>query len=147
MTEPYTPPKISNELGRPMAEAAADRNRFARGVHSHALTEIDGHAISDIAAKFGSPTFVFSEKKIREKARAMRDAFRSRYPHCQFGWSYKTNYLKAICKIFHQCYSRTCLHLVLVLVIFALAYCFLHTHVFLNSCFASTTLCPLYLDY
>ena len=32
----------------------------------------------------------------------MKRAFHSRYPNTVFGWSYKTNYLKAICNIFHQ---------------------------------------------
>jgi diaminopimelate decarboxylase len=32
----------------------------------------------------------------------MMDAFTSRYPNVIHGWSYKTNYLNAICNIFHQ---------------------------------------------
>ena len=28
--------------------------------------------------------------------------FKTRYPKVQFAWSYKTNYLNAVCKIFHQ---------------------------------------------
>ena len=100
--ESYLPPTISNELGRPMPEAAADRNFYARGAHTPALLEIDGVAVADLAKKYGSPLFVFSEHDIRKKARHLRDAFQSRYEKTQFAWSYKTNYLGAICNIFHQ---------------------------------------------
>ncbi|MBL6989242.1 MAG: alanine racemase [Bacteriovoracaceae bacterium] len=63
---------------------------------------IDNVKIADIVKKFGSPVFVFSEKAIREKFKKAQAAFKSRYPNFQFGWSYKTNYLKGICSIFHQ---------------------------------------------
>ena len=45
---------------------------------------------------------MFSEKKIRELYSNLYSAFSSRYPDVQFGWSYKTNYLNAICNIFHD---------------------------------------------
>lgn len=102
MSRDYLPPTISNELGRPTAEAAADRNFYARGAHTQTLFEVDGIPVSTLIGRFGSPLFVFSEHDIREKARRMREAFRSRYSNSHFAWSYKTNYLDAICKIFHQ---------------------------------------------
>ena len=46
--------------------------------------------------------FVISEKSIRETFRDAKRAFETRYPRVQFAWSYKTNYLDAVCKIFHQ---------------------------------------------
>ena len=52
--------------------------------------------------KYGSPVFVFSEKKIRETYNEARRAFETRYPKIQFAWSYKTNYLNAVCSIFHN---------------------------------------------
>ena len=64
-------------------------------------TEIDGVKVSDLVEKFGSPVFVFSESKIRELYNNLYNAFSARYPDVQFGWSYKTNYLNEICKIFH----------------------------------------------
>ncbi|MDF1874499.1 alanine racemase [Sulfurimonas sp. SAG-AH-194-I05] len=64
--------------------------------------EIDGVAISELVAKFGSPIFVFSQKQIEEKYSTLKNAFTSRYPDVVFSWSYKTNYLNEICKIYHN---------------------------------------------
>ncbi len=64
--------------------------------------DIAGVAVADLVAQYGSPLFVYNERTLRRKFRAMKHAFTSRYPHVAFGWSYKTNYLKAICAILHQ---------------------------------------------
>ncbi len=77
-------------------------NKFGRTRSSKTMSEIDGVSVKQLAAQFGSPLFVFSEKTIR---RNYRDAYRSfsiRYPKVQFAWSYKTNYLDAVCKTFHK---------------------------------------------
>lgn len=50
----------------------------------------------------GSPLFVLSERTIRQTYRRALRASTMRYPKVQFAWSYKTNYLDAICNIFHQ---------------------------------------------
>jgi diaminopimelate decarboxylase len=81
---------LMNKFGRSPAYARKQR------------TEIDGVSIDDLVAKFGSPLFVYSEKAIQRKYRQMYDAFSTRYPNVVFGWSYKTNYLKAICAVMHQ---------------------------------------------
>jgi hypothetical protein len=39
---------------------------------------------------------------LRDAYRAAHRAFSRRYPDVQFAWSYKTNYLNAICRVFHQ---------------------------------------------
>ncbi|NRA39049.1 MAG: alanine racemase, partial [Planctomycetes bacterium] len=52
--------------------------------------------------KNGSPLFVYSEKTLRHKIREVRDAFQQRYHKACLAWSYKTNYLSAICAIMHQ---------------------------------------------
>ena len=65
-------------------------------------TEIDGVKIHDLTQKYGSPIFVFSQKQIEEKYNTLYSAFSSRYPDITFGWSYKTNYLNDICKIYHK---------------------------------------------
>jgi len=64
--------------------------------------EIDGVKIKDLVKNFGSPLFVFSERIIEEKYNELKEAFSSRYPDVQFSWSYKTNYLNAICKKYHE---------------------------------------------
>lgn len=98
----YSTPLISNELGRLGSEAAADRNFYARGMHVRSIFEIDGCPVRDLVGKFGSPLFVFSEHCLREKAKCLRDGFRGRYPDTTFAWSYKTNYLSAVCGVLHQ---------------------------------------------
>jgi diaminopimelate decarboxylase len=64
--------------------------------------EIAGVAVAELARAYGSPLFVFSEAALREKYREAKRAFARRYPDVQFAWSYKTNYLNAICRVFHQ---------------------------------------------
>ena len=64
--------------------------------------DIDGVSVNDLTKEFGSPLFVFSQKSIENKYNEFKEAFSSRYPDVQFGWSYKTNYLDSICKIYHK---------------------------------------------
>lgn len=63
---------------------------------------IDGVDISFLTANYGSPLFVFSETRLRRRYQEVYNAFSSRYPNVTFGWSYKTNYLPAICAVLHQ---------------------------------------------
>lgn len=64
--------------------------------------EVAGVPVEELLEKYGSPLFVFSEKTIRDTYQKAYQAFSSRYPDVQFGWSYKTNYLNAICSVFHS---------------------------------------------
>lgn len=66
------------------------------------LSYIDGTAVSELLEEYGSPLFVLSEKTIRHNFREAKRAFETRYPKVQFAWSYKTNYLNAVCNVFHQ---------------------------------------------
>jgi diaminopimelate decarboxylase len=77
-------------------------NKFGSSTEFLPKTEIDGVPVKRIMEKFGSPVFVFSERQIREKYQEVYSTFSTRYPKVKFGWSYKTNYLNAICDIFHQ---------------------------------------------
>jgi diaminopimelate decarboxylase len=77
-------------------------NKFGKRTEYSPTTQIDGVQISDIIKEFGSPVFVYSERKIRENIRNAKRIFETRYPKVQFAWSYKTNYLNSICKIYHQ---------------------------------------------
>lgn len=72
-------------------------------VTAHApMTHIDGVAVDKLVAEHGSPCFVISERILREKMRRVHTAFAGRYPSVQFAWSYKTNYLDAVCRVFHS---------------------------------------------
>ncbi|RMH57667.1 MAG: diaminopimelate decarboxylase [Candidatus Hydrogenedentota bacterium] len=65
-------------------------------------TEIDGVAVTTLLAEYGSPLFVFSERAIRSQVSRFKKIFRAFYPNTQFAWSYKTNYLDAICALMHH---------------------------------------------
>ena len=93
---PYQAPQITRH------HMAVGNRLPSDGAQHHYIDQIDGIAIEDLVARFGSPLFVFSERRLRARARAFRKAFASRYPRTRFGWSYKTNYLDAICGVLHQ---------------------------------------------
>lgn len=77
-------------------------NKFGNAPSFKPIKDIDGIRISELTEKFGSPLFVFSESKIRENQQKLLRIFKTRYPKIQFAWSYKTNYLNAVCSVFHQ---------------------------------------------
>ena len=91
---PYIRPTIQRLSSGPV-------NPFRHG-SSPSCSEIDGVSVAALTREHGSPLFVFSEKALREKYREAHRAFSRRYPDVQFAWSYKTNYLNAICRVFHQ---------------------------------------------
>lgn len=63
---------------------------------------IDGVKVDELVEKYGSPLYVFSERTIRKGMEDIKRAFSLRYQKVQIAWSYKTNYLDSICRIFHQ---------------------------------------------
>jgi diaminopimelate decarboxylase len=90
----YLPPLIQRLGSEPS-------NPFRLGSVPHCAA-IDGVAVADLIDRHGSPLFVFSEAQLRAKFREAHGAFSRRYPDVRFAWSYKTNYLNAICRVFHQ---------------------------------------------
>ena len=77
-------------------------NKFGSRLERAPKTHIDGVAVKELISNHGSPLFVISEKTIRSNYKKAKKAFTMRYPKVQFAWSYKTNYLDAVCSIFHQ---------------------------------------------
>lgn len=77
-------------------------NKFGTRTDYAPVTQIDGVPIKKIIADYGSPCFVISERTIRETYRNAVRAFTTRYPKVQFAWSYKTNYINAVCNVFHS---------------------------------------------
>ena len=77
-------------------------NKFGTRTEYAPMTHIDNVAVKDLIREFGSPLFVLSERKIRDNFKTAKRIFETRYPKVQFAWSYKTNYINAICNIFHQ---------------------------------------------
>lgn len=77
-------------------------NKFATRTEYLPVTHLEGAPVKRIVEEYGSPVFVLSERKIRDRYREVYQAFATRYPKVQFAWSYKTNYLNAVCRIYHQ---------------------------------------------
>ncbi len=77
-------------------------NKFGTRTEYAPVTQIEGVPVKKIIAEYGSPVFVISEKQIRRNLKDANRAFKTRYPKIQFAWSYKTNYLSAVCNVFHQ---------------------------------------------
>lgn len=78
------------------------QNKFGAITHHQWKDNIDGVAIGKLIEEHGSPLYVVSEKKLRDNMRRLKRVFKSRYPDVLFGWSYKTNYLGAVCNVLHQ---------------------------------------------
>ncbi|RLD60499.1 MAG: diaminopimelate decarboxylase [Bacteroidetes bacterium] len=91
----YEPP-IINKVNAGMPD------KFGMNVTTNPISYIDGVSVKDLLKDYGSPLFVLSEKTIAETYNKSKRAFTSRYPKIQFAWSYKTNYLDAVCSIFHK---------------------------------------------
>ncbi len=77
-------------------------NKFGTRTEYAPCTHIDGVAVKDLIKEYGSPVFVISERTIRKTSQNANRAFKTRYPKVQFAWSYKTNYIDAVCNVFHQ---------------------------------------------
>ena len=77
-------------------------NKFGRMNSMRPMTHIEGVAVSDLVEKYGSPLFVFSQKMLISRYRELYDAMSRRLPKVRIAWSYKTNYLDAICRTFHK---------------------------------------------
>ena len=77
-------------------------NKFGMRTEYLPVKEIDGVPVKKLFADYGSPLFVISESQIRANIHSANRAFKTRYPKVQFAWSYKTNYLDAVCRVFHQ---------------------------------------------
>ena len=77
-------------------------NKFGTRTEYAPFTHIDGVPVKELIANYGSPCFVISERTIRKTYQNAVRAFKTRYPKVQFAWSYKTNYIDAVCNVFHQ---------------------------------------------
>ncbi|MBI1836298.1 MAG: alanine racemase [Flavobacteriia bacterium] len=77
-------------------------NKFGTKTEFAPVSHLDGVAVKRLTAEYGSPLFVISERQIRKNCQNANRAFKTRYPKIQFAWSYKTNYLDAVCNVFHQ---------------------------------------------
>ena len=63
---------------------------------------VDDIPAKELTREYGTPLFIISEKQIRQNYNRLYKAFSSRYPKSLIAYSYKTNYLPAVCDILHQ---------------------------------------------
>lgn len=77
-------------------------SKFGMASRVEPLTHVDGIPVKELIDRFGSPVYAISETTIRKTYKEAHRAFSSRYPRVQFAWSYKTNYLNAVCQAFHS---------------------------------------------
>ncbi len=91
----YIKPWIKKHVSGTMNKFGAVYNRTYRD-------EIEGVMVNQLCETYGSPLFVMSEKTMRRQYRNIYKEFSNRYPKVKFSWSYKTNYLDAVCSVFHQ---------------------------------------------
>jgi diaminopimelate decarboxylase len=77
-------------------------NKFGTRSENEPVTQIEANPVNSLINQYGSPLFVISEKQIRRNFQNANRIFKTRYPKVQFAWSYKTNYISAVCNIFHQ---------------------------------------------
>ncbi len=77
-------------------------NKFGTKTENEPVTHIESVSVKKLLSDYGSPLFVLSEKQMRRNISNASRIFKTRYPNVQFAWSYKTNYLNAVCKIFHS---------------------------------------------
>lgn len=77
-------------------------NKFGTKTEFAPVTHIDDCGVESLIKEYGSPLFVLSERTMRQTFKDANRAFKTRYPKVQFAWSYKTNYINAVCNVFHQ---------------------------------------------
>ena len=77
-------------------------NKYGTRTEYEPVKHIDGIPVKTLIAKYGSPVFVISERTMRSTYRSIHRSFATRYPKVQMAWSYKTNYINAVCNVYHQ---------------------------------------------
>ncbi len=77
-------------------------NKYGTRTEYEPVKHIDGIPVKTLIAKYGSPVFVISERTMRSTYRSIQRSFATRYPKVQMAWSYKTNYINAVCNVYHQ---------------------------------------------
>ena len=93
--KPYEAPRIT-----PLTFTAVSKHLTADISADTGFEE--GYEIADLLARFGSPLFVVSEASLRGLYRNFRGTFTEAGIETRIAYSYKTNYLPAICAVLHE---------------------------------------------
>lgn len=83
-------------------QVAGVMNKFGVSNYKSYRDSIRGVAINNLVEQFGSPLFIIDQKMILQRHREIKTAFTTRYPNVKLAWSYKTNYLDAVCATMHH---------------------------------------------
>ncbi|MDQ6974997.1 MAG: alanine racemase [Mariprofundaceae bacterium] len=77
-------------------------NKFGHSTANQYCAQFEGVQLAPLLEQYGSPLFVLSEQRLRNNVRKLLRAFETRYSNVVYSWSYKTNYLAAVCNTLHQ---------------------------------------------
>ena len=66
------------------------------------VLKVEDVSALELIKEYGTPLFVISEKQIRSNYKRFYKAFSQRYPKLLIAYSYKTNYLPAVCNILNE---------------------------------------------
>lgn len=66
------------------------------------VLKVEGVSALELIKEYGTPLFVISEKQIRSNYNRFYKAFSQRHPKLLITYSYKTNYLPAVCNILNE---------------------------------------------
>jgi diaminopimelate decarboxylase len=91
----YEPPRLD-----PLTFTAVSKHLTGDVLPGSAFDE--HYDVSQLMAAYGSPLFVVSESMLRQLYRGFRNSFSSDGIDTKVAYSYKTNYLPAICAILHD---------------------------------------------
>lgn len=91
----YEPPVI-------VKQTLGGMNKFGARPALQVRDRFEAIPVASLVERYGSPLFLFSERVLRERVRELRDQLALRFARFTVAWSYKTNYLGAICRVFHQ---------------------------------------------
>jgi diaminopimelate decarboxylase len=77
-------------------------DKFGAATALRPMRSFEGVPIERLVEAHGSPLFVFSERILRARINELRAELARRFSSFAIAWSYKTNYLGAVCSILHQ---------------------------------------------
>jgi diaminopimelate decarboxylase len=93
--KPYSPPKLESHevtvIGKHQTFDITASDEFE-----------EPHDLKALLAEYGSPLFILSEQTLRGQFRSFRDAFTAPGMETRIAYSYKTNYLPAVCAVLHE---------------------------------------------
>ena len=96
-------PKLAWEPPFIQPHRVGEINKFGRHRPREArVASVFGVDVELLKKNYGSPLFVTSEERLRANVRRIKKAFAVRWGNTCHGWSYKTNYISAVCNILHQ---------------------------------------------